>query len=290
MKDEQTGDLLIVESASSTEPPLSDNPYWRIIFPKPKDHPLSSWETRIWDIVQTEEEYPPSSDHYVHQSSYEMKEGDVRRHVQPIQSIIDVRYEYLGDGSDQQVSDLQQVLHLYARSPGRDDWQFPLQSAPHELRDILSLSGEVIFALADERSLIIQTCDPEPDETWTRGYQLVLVNFDSGINFPDFKYLALDNLSDKLLSFRGGIDVRGASRSKDMRQLQVKLLQLAEEASTSSTITSEAKASDAPKAEAPDAPKAESPVAHPWFTTDEDALYLGIKQGFQFYPPKPTAG
>lgn len=268
VKDERSGDLFIVESAHTHSAPESDEPYRRIIFPDPKKDIANSWKTTISEIVQTEEEYPPSSDHYVHRTSFPIKAGDVRKHIQPSQSIIDVRHEYLGERS------YQQVLHLYARSTDRKSWRFPPQSAPHELRDFLSVSGVEIATLADERSLIILTCDRETHETPTRNDQLILVNFDSAINFPNFRYLALENLSDKVFA-DGKVDVTGAIRSKQMRKLQVELLQLNEEARR--------------EAEAHDARKAEAPVAHPWFS-NEPAMHQSIGQGFQFYPPKPTAG
>ena len=81
----------------------------------------------------------------------------------------------------------------------------------------------------------------------------------------------------------------GASRSEDMRELHLKLLQLAEEVSTAKAPNApEPEASDAGEPEAPDAPKAEIPVSHHWFTTGNKAWYVSIKQGYQFYPPKPT--
>ena len=198
VKDEKSGDLFIVESARFTEPQLSDNLYRLITFPEPKKHSLNAWGKQFRDIVQIKQE-SSSPAHYEHQTSPLENKEDVRNQVQPSQSIIDVTYKDLGDGSDQQVLGLERVLHLCARSTGpdarsteRDKWRFPPQSAPHELRAFLRMSGAEIMAKTDERSLILLTCDYEGPGQPFGNDRLILVNFDTGINFPDLKYLALE--------------------------------------------------------------------------------------------------
>ena len=263
VKDEQTGEVFIVESASLNEIPESDTPYRRLIFPKTPEHTVSSWETKINDIFHTVDE----SDYVHHQSIYSKQLEDIRNHLQPSQSVMDVTFEDLEEGSDEQ------VLHLYSGTAHQQIWRFPPQGAPHELRDFLTKSSRTSFILAlpDERSLMVMIFDPNVDQFGRADCQLILVNFDSGINFPGLKDLALDNPSDMVLHDDRTMDARGASLSENMRQLQVELLQLNEKARR--------------EAKAPDARKAE---AHPWFST-RDALYLSIGQGFRF-PPKPTAG
>ena len=90
VQDEGKGDIFIVESTSFTVAPESDRPYRRIIFPDPKDTVIA-WETEISHIVRTMEEGPSSSAHKADQSSrYPMRLEEIRRHVQPSQSIMDV--------------------------------------------------------------------------------------------------------------------------------------------------------------------------------------------------------
>ena len=306
LKDETTGELFIVESANFPEghyaDPLSDNIYRRLNFPDPMDHPPNSWETRISEIVQFQQE-SSSRDHYKHHSTPLEGGKDVRGHVPASQSIVDIT-RGITEG-DLRVETTQQFLHLHtrpthlhpgstdpdARSTDRGEWRFPPKSAPQELRDILNMPYEYIL-VGDERSLVIMILDQNG-----MNHRIILVNFDSGINFPNLKYLALENLSDQLSSFTRSayaseheetselqLKLESASRSEKMRELQVKLVQLAEEPRTSSITTAAVEAHNAPKAKAPDGPKAEVPVAHPWFTKEE-AGYLRLEQGFQFYPP-----
>ena len=301
LKDETTGKIFIVESAPFPEGPLSDNIYRLLIFPDPKEHPLNSWETKISDIVQFKQE-SSSRDHYKHHSTPLEGGRDVRAHVPASQSIVDITR-----GIEEGDMDPKQFLHLHtrqtrlhagstdpdARSTDRGEWRFPPKSAPQELCDILYMPYEYI-SVGDERSLVIMILDQNG-----MNHRIILVNFDSGINFPNLKYLALENLSDQLCSFTRSegayaseyeetselqLKLESASRSEKMRELQVKLVQLAEEPRTSSITTAAVEAHNAPKAKAPDGPKAEVPVVHPWFTKEE-AGYLHLKQGFQFYPP-----
>lgn len=259
MKDEGTGEVIIVESPSILERANSDTPYRRIMFPDPKEDEENSWETRIVDIVKTMD-VPSSSTHQAHQSSrYPMRLEDIRIHVQFSQSIMDVTFGDLGDES---------VLHLYASSTDRGVWRFPPKSAPHELRNFLTREGFII-AHADERSLII-TILTSDDGSMSTDSQIILVNFDSGINFPGFKHMALDDLSDKEPGDKYDTDT---SRREHLKQLQAKMLYLNEEASRSNTTTREVKAL----------------VAHPGFST-EPAKHRSIDQGFRFYLTKPTAG
>ena len=250
VQDEGKDEVVIVESASFNEAPESDRPYRPFMFPNPKEN---SWEEKIFNIVQTIEEVPSSSAHQANQPSrYDMRLEDTRLHVQPSQSIMDVTYENLGDGS---------VLHLYASSTERGVWRFPPKNAPHELRKFLTTEG-FIFSRADERSLIVIIANPGYDG---KRNQLILVNFDSGIKFPGFKHLALNDLSDKEPSDRE--DMTETNRPKQLRQLQVKMLHLNEEASKSNTTTREVK----------------TLVAQPGIST-EPAMHRTLNKGFQFYP------
>ena len=259
VKDEGTGELFVVESRKTTDLPESDRPYRLITFPKPEDEG-NTWGQRISDIVKIMD-VPSSSAHPAHQPSrYSLRLEDVRKCIQPSQSIMDVTFENIGHKS---------VLHLYASSTDRGVWRFPPKSAPHELRDLLTKDGNVIAA-ADERSLIVFILDSISNESTSTGTQLILVNFDSGINFPGFKHMALDDLSDKVSD---GKDLTVTSRPEDLRKLQVKMLYLNEEASKSNTTTREVKAL----------------VAQPGFST-EPAKHRSEDKGFRFYPAKPTAG
>ena len=276
VKDECTGKLFIVESANPVSAPVApraDRPYRPLIFPDLPEHTVSSWETRISDVVQNVD----GSD-YVHESSaYKMKDQKVRIHVQPSQSFMDVD---LGDGSSQQ------VLHLETGSIDRGRWRFPSQGAPKELRDLLTVSGGV-DACFDERSLIVIIGNPEYNPYDPEACQLFLVNFDAGIHFPSFKPLTLDHISDEISSDSGTdpeeLRQRRAKPSEQLRQLSLEIIYQTKKARREA----EAEAA-ALKAVASNAPEAEAPDDNPWFSTKK-ALYLGLKQGFQFYLPKPTA-
>ena len=269
VKDEQTGELFIVESPSFIGPPESDTPYRRLNFPKSPEHTVRSWETKISEIVQIVD----VDDYKYDNSQFGKLTQETRIYVQPSQCILDISYEDLKDpeeGSDEDHK--QRLLHLYACSTKRGIWRFPTPSAPPELREFLTKPRGVfgIYAKADERSLIVILVDLESDDgTGMTDCQLVLVNFDSGINFPGLKDLASDNLSDKVFK-NGEIDVTSAILSENVRQSQVELLHLNEKAGG--------------KAEAPDACKAQ---ADSWFSTSP-ALHTIIRQGFRF-PPKTTA-
>ena len=278
VKDEQTGHLFIVETPSWGDWPESDTPYRRLVFPDQPKHTVRSWETKISDIVQRYDK-----EHYVYKPSrYGLIADSMRQYIQPSQSIMDISYEDLEDPeevSDRQVVSLRQpsksssdqkVLHLFAGSVRRGTWHFPPQSAPYELRDFLSKSGRstMIRAHADERSLIVMVPNVNEKDSGETDCQLILVNFDSGINFPGLKDLALDNVSDMIFK-DGTINVTGAQFSEEMSKAQIELLQLIEKANG--------------KDKAPDARKAE---ADPWFS-NKPALYTKIRQGFRF-PPKPT--
>ena len=248
VQDEGTGELVIVESTSFIETPDSDKPYRHFIFPDPKDT-KNPWEASISAIVQKSS----SSANGANQSSrYSTKLEEVRRHVQPSKSIMDVTYEMLEDVP---------VLHLYASSTERGVWRFPPENAPHELRELLSRKG-FISLRADERSLIVIIYDPDFDD---KENQLILVNFDSGINFPGFKHLALKELSHKETSDRE--ITTGPNRPKLLRELQIEILRLNEETSISNTTPT----------------KAKTLVANTWFST-EQALHRTIDKGFRFYP------
>ena len=295
VQDERTGEVFVIE-AGGEDAAKVDIRYRRIKFPDPPAHTVSSLETRISEIVQTIEDLPSSDDVTVHQfSCCTTKKHEWRIYAQPSQSFIDITYEYGRDGPPQQVmhlcagsrvtgSPIDPVTNLLynkgALTEPNDQFidrgmrRFPPQGAPQELRELFTVSGD-ICAFDDERSLIITITDPEEDALGKKGYQIILVNFDSRIRFPGFKSLTLDNLSDKISS-DGGTDFdelgqRGASCSK---HFQFDISQQ-NEASQSSTTTR----------------KAKTPGLNSWFSA-ELAMHLQIGQGFQFhrYPPKPTAG
>ena len=271
VKDEDTGKLFIVESANpvgAVRPPRADRPYRPLIFPDVPEPTVISWEKRISEIVQDVD----GSD-YVHQpSAYKMKDQKFRLHVQPSQSFMDVT---LGEGPSQQ------VLHLETASIDRGRWQFPSQGAPKELRDLLTVP-EGFRAHFDERSLIVTIPYSEYEDPYDEDFcQLLLVNFDAGIHFPSFKPLTLGHISDEIPS-KSGTDPdelrqRGAELSEQLRQISLEIIHQTKRARREA------------KAEADKAPEAEAPDADPWFSTEE-ALHMDLKQGFQFYLAKPTAG
>ena len=267
VKDEQTGEVFIVESPSILDLPESDTPYRRLNFPKSSGHTVRSWETKISEIVQVID----VDDYKYEKSQYEKMPEEIRKFVQPSQGIIDISYEDLEDPKE--VSDEeQQLLHLYSCSTKRGIWRFPTPSAPRELLDFLTKPGRFIdpFVQADERSLIVIFVNKNLiDETGSTDCQIMLVNFDSGINLPGLKDLVLDNLSDKVFK-NGEIDATSAKISENVRRSQVELLQLNEKAGGN--------------AAAPDSWEAQ---VDPWFSTSP-AMHTIIRQGFRF-PPKPTA-
>ena len=293
VKDEREGKLFIVESTGPTERPQSDRPYRPLVFPKPV-YTVSSWETKIRDIVQIQ----PNSK-YVHQpSEYELRKEETREHVQPSQSIIDVTWEHLKEGQvmhlgqpSQDIRDVtneyQQVVHLYASSSHRGVWRFPPQGAPKELRDLLPATGP-IWALADERSLIVITVgiNSEGQEI----PRVLLVNFDAGIHFPSFDPLTLDHISDDVTPDRGSdsddLRRRNASPPEQLRQLQFRFLRQPKKV----TPGPKPAAADTPKPAAAATPKAEAPDANPWFSTGREAMYLTTGKGYRLHqrPPRPT--
>ena len=304
VQDERTGEVFIVESASKHVPQF-DRPYRRLIFPDPPAHTVCSLGTEISEIVQTIEEYPFSSDEPVRQfSPYPIRGHSNRIHVQPSQSFMDIRYEHGRAGPAQQAlhlcagsrvagSPIDPVTNLLYKKEAltqsnnyfidRGMRRFPPQCAPQELRKLLTVS-KAHLVLADERSLII--ADPEEDDLGKRHYQLILVNFDSGIHFPGFKPLALESLSDKISyeaqaratkeGLSHGINEidewKQASKNAAEQLRQFKLDINQHEAASESSNTTR---------------KANTPGPNPWFST-KPAMHLQIGQGFQFHrhPPK----
>lgn len=259
VQDERTNDVFILESADPTKLPETDRPYRPVSFPNPKESPEIFWETKISDIVV---DIPPSPADYVQETSYPFKAQDVRIHVQPSQSIMDVTQEALGG---------EEVLHLYASSPERGVWRFPPNSAPQVLRNFLTVSPAWISQINDERSIIVLKWDKEED-SWERwGCTIILLNFDSGIKFPGFQHLPLAEISDKLSS-DGGIEQKPSRlKSLAMNKLQKELLELKEEGKSTEPIP-EPKALDGDPS---------------WFYT-EPAKHLE-EEGVQFHPRQPTA-
>ena len=312
MQDECTSEVFTIESAMGGEPKV-DRSYQRIIFPYPPAKTVSSLETRISEIVQTIEEHPCCSDEPVHRfPAYSIGDLGGRHYVQRSQSFMDFIH-----GLGKAVP-LQQTFHLCAGSrvagspidpftnllykeeaftkpnyylSDRSMRRFPPKGAPPDMLELLrvfpynSTSGPSIV-YADERSVLIVAS--EAGGLGTR-HRLILVNFDSGIHFPGFKPLTLDNLSDKI-SYealvreikKGACDDKSdyqdliqsdAYPSERLRQISLDDNQR-EDASEISATTSRAKPTELDS----------------WFSKDEPAMHLKIGQGFQFhrYPPKSS--